>query len=150
MALKTMVTDNFVLAMTKFLEVLSTRKGNLYLAMLVPSESGLSDKWNLVLSGKWIDEEGLQATIPKISSLLLSHVPKNHAAKIERISVLRTSDALITELALLNIPLGTAYRIHASAALTLRGIEDSIVLIAQKKPSQAASKIHAAKTRMHS
>jgi hypothetical protein len=149
MAFKTVVTDNFVAAMSKFLRVLSTQKGGLALAMLVPSESGLSDKWNLVLSSKWIDEEGLQVTIPEISSLLKTHVPKNHAAKIERISVLRTSDAVIKDLALLDIPLGTAYRVHTST-LSLRGIADPIILIAQKSHSQAAAKPQTVKTRVHS
>jgi hypothetical protein len=149
MALKTVVADNFIVAMTKFLKTLSAQKGDLTLAMLVPSESGLSDKWNLVVSGKWIDDEGLQMVIPQISSSLRMHVPKNHTAKIERISVLRTSDTLISELVSLDIQLGTAYRVHTSA-LSLRGIEDPIILVAQKSPSHAVSRHQPVKTRITS
>jgi hypothetical protein len=146
MAFKTVVTNNFVEAMNKFVRALSTQKGALALAMLVPSESGLSDKWNLVLSAKWIDQQGLQATIPTISSLLRTHVAKIHAAKIGRISVLRTTDMLVTDLMSLGITPGTAYRVD-SLALTMREINDSIILVAQKIPPQSSLIPHAIKTR---
>jgi hypothetical protein len=131
MAFKTVVTNGFVEAMNKFVRVLSAEMGELSLAMLVPSESGLADNWNLVLSAKWIDSGGLQATIPKISSLLLTHVPKVHTAKIGRISVLRTTDTLVADLMSLDVNLGAAYRVD-SLALTMRVINYSIILVAQK------------------
>jgi hypothetical protein len=146
MAFKTVVKTSFLEAMNKFVRVLSTQEGNLALAMLVPSESGLPDKWNLVLSGKWIDEKGLQAAIPTISSLLRTHISKNNAAKIGRISVLRTTDTLVTELISLDIAPGTAYRVD-SLALTVRGIEDAIILAAQKTLLPAGNRHQSVKTR---
>lgn len=146
MALKTVVSNNFLEAMNKFVRTFSTEKGPLALAMLVPSESGLSDRWNLVLSAKWIDEQGLQATIPTISSALLMHVAKTHAAKISRISILRTTDTLVTDLMSLDITPGAAYRVD-SLALTMHEINDSIILVAQKIRPQSSTKPQAVKTR---
>lgn len=146
MAFKTVVTNSFVEAMNKFIRVLSTQKGALALAMLVPSESGLSNKWNLVLSAKWIDEQELQAAIPTISSLLRTHVAKIHVAKIGRVSVLRTTDMLVTDLMSLDITPGTAYRVD-SLALTMREINDSIILVAQKIRPQSSMIPHTIKTR---
>lgn len=144
MAFKTVVVNNFVEAIGRFLRVLAAERGDLNLAMLVPAGSGLSDKWNFVLSAKWIDGNGLQAAIPSISSLLRTHVSKNNAARIERISVLRTSDLLVTDLMSLDISLGTAYRVD-TLALSLRNIEDAIVLIARKTRSQTGSNFQTVK-----
>ena len=146
MALKTVVSNSFLEAMNRFVRTLSTEEGPLALAMLVPSESGLSDRWNLVLSAKWIDEQGLKATIPTISSSLLRHVAKTHTSKISRISILRTSDTLVTDLMSLDITPGAAYQVD-SLALTTREINNSIILVAQKIRPQSSAKPQAVKTR---
>jgi hypothetical protein len=79
------------------------------LAMLVPSETGLSDRWNLVLSAQWIDRDGLNATIPTITSALLKHLSKVNAHKLERISVLPTKDPFVATLEALRVPLGEVH-----------------------------------------
>jgi hypothetical protein len=74
---------------------MTEEKGDFALAMLLPAESGLSDKWNLVLSAPWIDHEGLGATIPKITASLLKHLSNVNAHKLERVSVMSTAEPLV-------------------------------------------------------
>ncbi|HEY6767734.1 MAG TPA: hypothetical protein VI386_23520 [Candidatus Sulfotelmatobacter sp.] len=48
MAYKTLVTNPsaFVKQMAEFIQRMTQQRGSFALAMLLPSESGLSDKWN--------------------------------------------------------------------------------------------------------
>src|ERR1700722_6636653 len=97
MAYKTVVTNPSALArqVVEFLRQMTEEKGDFALAMLLPAESGLSDKWNLVPSAPWIDREGMGATIPTITTSLLKHLSNVNAHKLERVSVLPTADPLV-------------------------------------------------------
>jgi hypothetical protein len=112
-AYKTLVTTPSPLQkqVTQFLRVASQENGSFMLAMLVPSETGLPDKWNLVLSAHWIDREGAGIAIPKISSLLVKNVSKVNAHKFERISVLPTTDSFVARLVDFQVPLGEVYEL---------------------------------------
>jgi len=74
---------------------MTQEKGDFALAMLLQADSGLSDKWNLVLSAPWIDREGLGATIPTITASLLKHLSNVNAHKLERVSVMSTEEPLV-------------------------------------------------------
>ncbi len=128
MAYKTLVTDPSPLArqVAEFLQGMAQHKGDFALAMLVPSETGLSDRWNLVLSAPWIDRDGLGATIPTITTSLLKHLSSVNAHKLERVSVLPTTDRLVVTMTVLRIPLGEVYLVQY-----LPGAEDAVVLLAQ-------------------
>ncbi len=131
MAFKTVVADGFEKKLGEFVQKMETFKGQCTLAMLVPSESGLRDKWNLVLSAKWIDDQGLQPAIPVITSLLLRHVSKANVQKIERISPISTNDSIVRDLVgEMEVIPGTAHR-GQSFTLTKRGIEEAIILAAR-------------------
>jgi hypothetical protein len=131
MAFKTVVADGFVQQLVEFVQKTETFKGQFTLAMLVPSESGLTDKWNLVLSAKWIDDQGLQPAIPMITSSLLRHLLKANVQKIERISPLSTNDSIVRDLVgEMEVIPGTPYR-GQSFTLTKRGIEEAIILAAR-------------------
>jgi hypothetical protein len=95
----------------KFLQTMSREHGDFVLAMLVPSQAGLSDRWNLVLSAPWIDRGGLAATIPTITSSLVEHLSGANAHKLERISVLPTSDQFVVRLMGLGVPLGEIHQL---------------------------------------
>lgn len=108
MALTTMVTNPspLVKQVIASLQIMAQANRDFALAMLVPSETGLYDKWNLVLSAPWIDRDGLNATIPTITSSLLKHLSRANARKLERVSVLPTTDPVVSSLEALRIPLG--------------------------------------------
>lgn len=132
MALKTLVVNPppFVKQVAAYLQQMSEQQREFALAMLVPSEA-LSDKWNLVLSAPWIDREGLSAVIPTVTSALLRHLSKVNARKLERISILSTTDSLVSRMADLRIPAGETYLIQ-NYPLTSSGVGDVIVLVAQR------------------
>ena len=131
MALKAVVANRFVQQLVEFVQKMETSKGQFTLAMLVPSESGLTDKWNLVLSAKWIDDQGRQPAIPMITSSLLHHLSKANVQKIERISPLSTNDSRVRDLVgEMEVVPGTAYR-GQLFALTKWGIEEAIILAAR-------------------
>lgn len=132
MALKTLVVNPpaLVKQVAAYLQQISQQQREFALAMLVPSDA-LPDKWNLVLSAPWIDREGLNAVIPAVTSALLRHLSKVNASKLERISILPTTDSLVSRMADLRIPAGEIYSVQ-NYPLTSSGIGDVIVLIAQR------------------
>jgi hypothetical protein len=140
MAYKTVVTNPspLVKQTIEFLRQMTRQKGEFSLAMLIPSETGLSDKWNLVLSAPWIDGDGLGATIPTITTLLLEHLSKVNAHRLERVSVLPTTDPLAGMMAEHHISLGEVYRVppfwvrHELGVGGLPQLEDAIVLVAEQ------------------
>ena len=134
MAFKTVVTNALTEQIIAALQKLTAERGEFTLAMIVPSETGLTDRWNLVLSAKWIDDNGLQAVIPTITISLQKHLSKANASKMDRISVLPTSHPLVADLIDLDISIGTAYKVEASA-LMIRGLFDVVVFAAQKPRS---------------
>ncbi|MFZ0955604.1 MAG: hypothetical protein WAN60_04625 [Candidatus Sulfotelmatobacter sp.] len=145
MAYKTLVANPspLVRETVEFLQQMTQQMGDFALAMLLQSESGLSDKWNLVLSAPWIDREGLGATIPTITTSLLKHLSKVNAHKLDRVSVLPTSDPLVGMMAEHSIPLGEVYLVPEFWARREYGVqaglpqlEDAIVLVAEQPSIQ--------------
>jgi hypothetical protein len=132
MALKTLVESPspLVKQVVGYLQQMTEQKREFALAMLVPSED-LSDKWNLVLSAPWIDHEGLNAVIPTVTSALLRHLSKVNARKLERVSILPTTDSLVSRMADLRISVGEVHFIQ-NYPLTSIGVGDAIVLVAQR------------------
>jgi hypothetical protein len=128
MAIVTVVEDPSPLArqVVLFLRQMTQQNKDFALAMLLPSEAALSDKWNLVLSASWIDRDGLRAVIPRITSSLQKHLSKVNARKLERISVLPTIDPLVTAMAGFRIPLG-----EVSLVQYFPQAEEAIVLVAE-------------------
>jgi hypothetical protein len=108
--------------------------------MIVPSESGLSEKWNLVVSAPWMDREGVRSSVISVSSALRQYLPKLLASRIERISVMSGSEPFVHEMALLNISGGPPFRVE-SLALMGRGFENAIVFVA-KRPSERQQRTH--------
>lgn len=137
MALKTVVTNGFVQQLVEFIKKIEATEGLFTLAMLVPSESGLTDRWNLVVSAKWIDDKRLEPAIPTITSALLKHLSKSNMQKVARISPLDTKDSITRDVVEeLEVKPGMAYRAHLFA-LTTRGIEDAIILAARNFASRS-------------
>ncbi len=122
--------------MVLFLRRMTEQNRDFALAMLLPSEAALSDKWNLVLSASWVDRDGLRAVIPTITSSLQKHLSKVNARKLERISVLPTTDPLVTTMGSFRIPLG-----KVSLVQYFPHAEDAIVLVAE--PPAASRSYHA-------
>ncbi|HLJ30519.1 MAG TPA: hypothetical protein VKY85_27695 [Candidatus Angelobacter sp.] len=132
MAFKTLVTNGFAQQLTELVQTMEASKGPFTLAMLVPSEWGLADKWNLVVSAKWIDKEGLEPAIPTITSSLLDHLSKINVGKIQRISPMSTKDSIVNDvIEEVDVTPGTAYRVQLFA-LNMRGIEEAIILAARR------------------
>lgn len=147
MAFKTMVTNTFVQQLIKFVQAMETSRGEFTLAMIVPSESGLTDKWNLVVSAKWIDEKDLLGAIPMITSGFLKHLSKSNAGKIERVSPLSTNDSFVREIVEeVEVVPGTAYRAYLFA-LTTRGINEAIILAARNSVRRSSRQPEAARLR---
>ncbi|MGZ4825616.1 MAG: hypothetical protein ACXVZT_13430, partial [Terriglobales bacterium] len=130
-AYKTVVADTFTSRLWEALRSVEEHKGPFSLAMIVPSESGLAEKWNLVVSAPWMDREGVRGSVIEVSSALREYLPKSLANQIERISVMPGSDSFVREMALLNISGGTPYRVE-NLALMNRGFEDAIVFVAKR------------------
>jgi hypothetical protein len=134
MAYKTVVAGSLYSQIIELLRSSAAANRAFSLAMLVPSETGLSGRWNLVVSAPWIDDKGLTSAIPTITSALQQFLSKNNVQQIERVSVLPTTDLLVKELIVEDIRPGTAYKVQAFP-LTARGIEDAVILAAQNPAS---------------
>ena len=136
MAVKTMVGDTLTQEFAEFVQKLEASKGPFTLAMLVPAESGLPDKWNLVVSAKWIDEKGLEPAIPAITSAMLKYVSKANVRKIERVSPLDTKDSITRDVVEeIQVTPDVARKAHLFA-LTARGIDGGIILAARNSVSR--------------
>jgi hypothetical protein len=144
MAYKTLVTSPSSLAkqVLAFLQKMTEQEKNFALAMLVPSESGLSDRWNLVLSAPWIDRGGLKATIPTITSSLLKYLSNVNAHKLERVSVLSTDDQFVSKMQDFRIPLGEVYLLQSFPQA-----EGAIVLLADLPATSRSYRILPVQTR---
>jgi hypothetical protein len=147
MAYKTLVESPspLVRQVVQYLLQMTEQKNEFSLAMLVPSEV-LSDKWNLVLSAPWIDREGLNAVIPKVTSALLRHLSRVNAKKLERVSILRTTDSLVSRMADLRISAGAAYLVQ-NYPLIPSGVGDAIVLVAQRTTANRNNHAHSLQSR---
>ena len=115
MAYKTLVTSPspFVKQVAEFVQRMTREKGGFALVMLLPSESGLSDKWNLVLSAPWIDRAGGKAAIPTVTSSLRPFLSKASASKLERVSVLPIDSTLVGTMEGFRVSLGDVHLIQA-------------------------------------
>jgi hypothetical protein len=144
MAYKKVVTNSssFVRQMVEFVQGMTEQKGVFALAMLLPSESGLSDKWNLVLSAPWIDREGGIAAIPTITSVLRPYLSKSSASKIERVSVLPINAPLVATMENFHFTSGEAHLIQAFPKA-----EGAIVFVAEPPKVQAAHSFRTVQTR---
>lgn len=133
MAIKTLVEDPSPLERqaVEFVKQMTQQRGDFALAMLLPSEASLSDRWRLVLSAPWIDREGLAAVIPTLTSELRKHLSRVSAKKLERVSVLPTSDSLVVGMASLRVAPGEVYDVQ-NYPLTANEVGDAIVLVAQR------------------
>jgi hypothetical protein len=133
MAFKTLVENPSPLERQAvgFIKQMTEKRGDFALAMLLPSEAALSGRWNLVVSAPWIDHEGLTAAIPTLTSELRRHLSKVNARKLERVSVLPTSDSLVVGMETLRIAPGQVYVVE-NYPLTANDIADAIVLVAQR------------------
>jgi hypothetical protein len=109
-----------------FLQRMTQQNKAFALAMLVPSEAALSDKWNLVLSALWIDQSGLRAVIPTITSALQKQLSRVNLRKLERVSVVETTAPLVTAMADFRIPLGRVSRVQYFPQA-----ENAMVLVAE-------------------
>jgi hypothetical protein len=133
-----MVKNTFAQEFVEFVQRMETSKGPFTLAMLVPSESGLTDRWNLVVSAKWIDDKRLEPAIPTITSALLKHLSKPNVQKIARISPLSTRDSITRDVVEeLEVEPSTAYKAHLFA-LKVRGIDEAIILAARDSVSSSS------------
>jgi hypothetical protein len=156
MAYKTVVANPspLVRQTVGFLQQMTQQKGDFALAMLLQSESGLSDKWNLVLSAPWIDRDGLGATIPTITASLLKHLSKVNAHKLERVSVLPTTDPLVGLMAEHSISLGEVYfvpelwaRREFGAQAGVPQLEGAFVMVAEQPRTSRGHQAQPAQTR---
>ena len=146
MAFKEVVKNQFVQQLIESVKEMEASNGLFTLAMLVPSESGLTDRWNMVVSAKWIDDKGLKQAIPMVTSSLLKLLSKANVGKIDRISPLSTGEAIVRELVgEAEVTLGSAVRIE-SFTLTKRGIQEAIILVARHSafsPNRQPQTVHA-------
>jgi hypothetical protein len=144
MAYKTVVANPSALVrqMVSFLRQTTQERGDFALAMLLPSDTGLSDKWNIVVSAPWIDRGGLRAMIPTITSSLLRHLSKISAGKLERVSVLPTTDPLVVSMTHWRIPLG-----EVSLVQQVPLPEGATVLVAEPPGTSAGDHAQPVQTR---
>lgn len=146
MAFKTLVENPSPLErqIAAYVRQLSESGRDFSLAMLVPSETALSDRWNLVVSAPWIDREGLRAAIPSITAGLLKHLSRASAGKLERVSVLATTDPLVERIADMVSSSGV-YRIQSFPAVGTAG--EAIVLVAQRPTNRRGLRAQPAQSR---
>lgn len=149
MALKTLVENPspFIKQVIAFIEGMTKQNRGFALALLVPSEASQSDRWNLVLSAPWIDHAGLAATIPTVTDVLLQHLSRGNSKKLERISVLPTTDPLVDRVAGLGpVPLGKAYRVQYFPLFS-GDLGEAIVLVAERPRAMHNYNVQSVRTR---
>ena len=144
MAYKTLVTNPspFVKQVAEFVQRTTREKGSFALVMLLPSESGLSDRWNLVVSAPWIDRAGGRAAIPTVTSSLRPFLSKATANKLERVSVLPIDSALVETMEDFRVSPGEAHLIQAFPKA-----EGAIVFVAEPPKVHAAHNFRTVQTR---
>ena len=135
----------FVKQVIEFIQQMTKQNRSFALAMLIPSEAAVSDRWNLVLSAPWIDNGGLAATIPTVTDFLLKYVSRGNAKKLERVSVVPTTDPLVERMGGLHITPGKAYLVQ-HFPLTLGDIGEAIVLVAEQPQAIQNYQGHSART----
>jgi hypothetical protein len=134
MAYKALVENPtpFVKQVIAFIQQMTEQNQGFALALLVPYEASPSDRWNLVLSAPWIDDGGLEATIPSITSALLRFLSRANAKKLARVSIVPILDPLVDRLSGLHVSPGEAYHLLQYVGLTSDDAGPPIILVAEQ------------------
>lgn len=145
MASKEVVGTRARVQLQHVLEKLAKEKGDLRLAMLIPSES--PDKWNLLVSAPWMDSKGPRSIIADLTSRLLQTVDKNFLSTIDRVSVLQGSDPFVQGMAgILQSFLGVEASAHEGGfhiwrfSVAGRDITDGFVFVANQNTNGKSMK----------
>lgn len=116
---------------------ISQRQGDFTLVMLLPSSAHDSAEWNAVVSATWLDSLNLRLAVKTMLDDLKSHLPEWGFSKIQRVSILRTTEPFVREVtADLSVRLGTVYRVQ-SFAFSRFGVDEALVFVAE--PPRAGS-----------
>jgi hypothetical protein len=130
-AFTTVVSGRFFGEMTDAIRKIGDRKGSFTLAMLIPT-SVHPEEWNAVFSAKWLDPLSLGEAVRTLFNELRSDLSDSAISKVQRVSVLRTTESFVREITTdLGIPiqLGTAHVVQ-SFAFSRLGVEEAIVFAA--------------------
>jgi hypothetical protein len=139
------VSGQFYEQMIGAIREIAKRKGSFTLVMLLPSNTQ-DAQWDAVFSAKWLDPLSLREAVKSLSDELKGTLPDGAFAKIQRVSILRTTESFVREITsdlTIAITPGTAYRVQ-TFAFSRFGVDEAIILVADP-PSQAhtqGSKIH--------
>ena len=132
MAFTTVVSSQFYEEMIGAVRKIGDRKGSFTLVMLLPSNVHDVAEWNAVFSAKWLDPLSLKTAVKTIFDELRATLSNSAMAKIQRVSVLRTTESFVREVTTdLGIPSqpGTAYRVQ-SFAFSRFGVDEAIIFVA--------------------
>jgi hypothetical protein len=126
------VTGPLFSQIASWVDELFSQKGDFRLVMLVPSPTQ-SERWTLVVSADWAEKSDLHTAVSQLSHALRQVLSKANSSKIERISVLRTSDPIVNHIASAAAPLeeGKAYRIFQSSVLDQLDLTDAVFFVSQ-------------------
>lgn len=116
---------------------IADQKGPFALVMLLPSSAHDAAEWNAVFSAEWLDPLSLREAVKSMFNVLRATLPESAIAKIQRVSVLRTTESFVREVTsdlVSPIAPGTAYRMQ-SFAFSRFGVDEAIVFVADP-PSQ--------------
>ncbi|MFL6387385.1 MAG: hypothetical protein ACJ71U_07850 [Terriglobales bacterium] len=145
MAFTTVVSGQFYELMIAAIREIVERKGSFSLVMLLPSNTHEA-QWNAVFSARWLDPLSLREAVKSMSEELKGSLSHGAFAKIQRVSILRTTESFVREVTSdLAIPItpGTAYRVQ-SFAFSRFGVDEAIILVADPPSQEHAhgSQIH--------
>jgi hypothetical protein len=109
-----------------------SRRGPFTLVMLLPSNA-LDARWNAVFSAKWLDPLGLGEAVRSMSDELKASLPDSTWARIQGISILRTTRSFVREFASdieSTIKPGTAYLVRSSV-FSRFDIDEAVIFVAE-------------------
>ena len=132
-----MVSGQFYELMIAAIREIAKRKGSFTLVMLLPSNTREA-QWDAVFSAIWLDPLSMREAVKSMSEELDRTLPDGAFTKIQRVSILRTTESFVREVTSdLTIPItpGTAYRVQ-SFAFSRFGVDEAVILAADP-PSQA-------------
>lgn len=135
-----MVTGQFYEQFIGAIRKIADQKGPFTLVMLLPSSAHDAAEWNAVFSANWLDPLSIREAVKSMSNGLKAALPDSSFAKIQRVSILRTTESFVREVTsdLVNpITPGTPYRMQ-SFAFSRFGVDEAIVFVADP-PSQKRS-----------
>ena len=138
MPFTSVVSGRFYEEMIDAVRKISDRKGPFTLVMLMPTSVHHPAEWNAVFSAKWLDPLSIGEAVKTIFDELSATLSNAAIAKVQRVSVLRTTESFVREITSdLGIPIqpGIAYRVQ-SFAFSRFGVDEAI-LFAATPPSQS-------------